>query len=105
MLYLYLLTQQERTGYDTFDSCVVAAYSREEAIKIHPFLHRFDKYCLPFEDMDYVEQMDDPEYIYKEQWKTRTWASCPENVKCQYIGFASRDILPGSVICSSFNAG
>lgn len=105
LLQLYLLTQKERTGYDTFDSCIVAAFNEEDAKKIHPFLHKFDWYCLPFEDMDYVEQMDDPEYVYKEQWKTRTWASCPENVECQYLGLAGKDIIPNSVIGSSYNAG
>ena len=105
MLYLYLLTQKERTGYDTFDSCVVAAYSREDAVKIHPFLHKFRENCLPFDDYDKFDQWDNPEYIYKEQWKTRTWASCPENVECKFIGHAARDVMPNSIVCSSYNAG
>ena len=33
---LYLLTQDEETGYDTFDSVVVAALTGEQAKKIHP---------------------------------------------------------------------
>ena len=104
MLYLYLLTQEEHKGYDTFDSCVVAAYSKDEAVKIHPFLHRFDENCLPFDNCNSLEDFDDSEYIYKEQWKTRTWASCPKNVMCRCIGIA-HDVKPNSVVCSSFNAG
>jgi hypothetical protein len=33
---LYLLSQDVVCGYDTYDSCVVAAESEDEARKIHP---------------------------------------------------------------------
>ena len=102
-LNLYLLTQDEYRDYDTFDSCVVAAYSEEEAKKIHPFLHRFDKLCLPL-DCDEWKRWDDSEYIYQVQWETEMWASTPDNVECKLIGIAAEGIEPNSVVCSSFNA-
>lgn len=104
LLKLYLLTQTENSGYDTFNSCIVAAYNEEEAKSIHPFLHKFDINCLPFDEYDNWKEFHDQEYIYKEQWKTKTWASSPENVTCRCIGIA-QDIEPNSVLCSSFNAG
>ena len=33
---LYLLTQRTNNGYDTYDSCVVAAESESDARTIHP---------------------------------------------------------------------
>lgn len=72
---LYLLTQDENTGYDTYDSCVVVANNEEEARIISP--SRFDN---------------------------RTWTSS-ENVKVLLIGKAHKDMILGKVVCASFNAG
>ena len=33
---LYLLTQEDASGYDTYDSCVVAAKNEEDAKQIVP---------------------------------------------------------------------
>lgn len=75
---LYYLWQDENNDYDTYDSCVVCAESEEEAKKIHP-------------DGD-------------GNFKRCTWASCPENVKCELIGIATDNVEKGVVI-ASFNAG
>ena len=77
---LYLLKQIETRGYDTFDSCVVAAASREDAAKLHP-----------------RENTPKPEW----HW---TWASSPANVEVMYLGEAAFGTAPG-VILASFNAG
>lgn len=74
---LYLLTQDENKGYDTFDSCVVAAESLEAATRIHP----------------------------RGDWKSDTWASSPEKVTAVFIGVAASTIQEGEVICASFHAG
>lgn len=103
-LNLYLLTQDENNGYDTFDSCVVAAYNEEDAKCIHPFLFKFEWNCLDLDAEEY-KRWDDPEYINKVQWDTKTWASSPYKVNCKLIGVADNSIDPNSVICSSYNAG
>ena len=76
---IYLLTQNENTGYDTYDSCVVCAESPEDAVTITPGYNIFGK-----------------------PWSS--WASSKDNVKCQEIGEANEGQIRG-VILSSFNAG
>lgn len=78
---LYLLSQDVNKGYDTFDSCVVAANNPEDAVTIHP------------RGKDYIVG-DDGDYA---------WCSV-EDVKCELVGTAIRGTERG-VICSSFNAG
>ena len=77
---LYLLTQDEEFGYDTFDSVVVAALNGDQAKKIHP-------------------RGDDA-------WGYRSgcWPKSPENVDAKLIGKAVEGTSAG-VILSSFNAG
>jgi hypothetical protein len=76
---LYLLSQDENSGYDTYDSCVVAAKSPAEAIHINP------SWC---------------------GWgsQSHTWAKSPDKVNCEELGTAKRGTKPGLII-SSFNAG
>jgi hypothetical protein len=74
---LYLLSQNENNGYDTFDSIVVCAESESDAVTIHP---NYD-------------------------WDNRyVWAESFESVSCEYIGEAAHHMERGVVI-SSFNAG
>ena len=80
---LYLLSQTENTGYDTYASCVVAARSIEDAVKIHP--SGFAKPLAEWND-----------------WCSG-WAYSPEKVNAEYIGEAARGTQNG-VICASFNA-
>lgn len=86
---LYLLTQRENTGYDTFDSIVVAAENEGDAVAISPY---GDIYGNPG----------------KHSWSSwdhsSSWATKPDNVTCQLIGTAAPGITSGVVI-SSFNAG
>ena len=79
MLKLYLLSQIERCGYDTFDCCIVAANSVEEACNITP------------------QWFDD--------WNSSTWASSPDNVDCEEIGLLTAKNYGKGVVISSFNAG
>ena len=90
---LYLLTQDENNGYDTYDSCVVAADSPKDAVLIHPNDEVFGS---------------DPMSKF-EGWAkgTRrsydTWCSSPEQVKVKLVGVAAEGIT--GVVCASFNAG
>ena len=82
---LYMLKNNANTGYDTYDSCVVAANSECEARVIHPDHSTFD-------DNDYNPW----EYNY-------VWAP-KEDVEVTLIG----ESLPSQekgVIITSFNAG
>ena len=77
---IYLLTQNEVTGYDTYDSVVVAAKTETDAKSIHP--------------------IGDAAWGY---W-TGCWPRNPENVDAELIGKAVKGTTSG-VILSSFNAG
>lgn len=78
---LYLLTQHECSGYDTYDSCVVVARTLEDATKIHP---------------------GGGAEAY--QWCSDCWARSPEKVNAEYLGRAAVGAVRG-VVCASFNAG
>lgn len=78
---LYKLTQSEACGYDTYDSCIVAARTIEGAVKIHP-----DTYC---------EKCGD---------QSGSWAAGPESIHAEYVGKAAPGITQG-VVLASFNAG
>jgi len=79
-LNLYLISQDEESGYDTYDSAVVCAANKDEAIKIHPGGKWSDN------KHDYI------------------WASSPSNVQAKLIGVASKSMAKG-VVLASFNAG
>lgn len=80
-LNLYLLTQHDNTGYDTFDSIVVAAESVEEARLIGP----------------------SPDYKFSGSYYA-SWARSTETVNVKLLGVANPDITKG-VVLASFNAG
>jgi hypothetical protein len=75
---IYLISQDENSGYDTHDSAVVCAKSPKDAKEINP---------------GYGEWGD----TYP------TWASSPSKVKCKKIGETNRKTQ--GVILASFNAG
>ncbi len=78
---LYLISQSENTGYDTYDSAVVAAPTSHAARRMQP-----DGRLWP-----------------PELW-CQDWATKPENVTVKLLGLARANIKQG-VICASFNAG
>jgi hypothetical protein len=95
---LYLLSQTENRGYDTFDSCVVCAPNEEQAKTTHPCGDRY-----------YVEGAgwifsDNPEYTSPlRRTSASGWAS-PQYVTAHLIGVADPSVNAGVVI-ASFNAG
>lgn len=82
---LYLISQTDVRGYDTYDSTVVAADTSSEAANIDP--GSGDK-------LSNVVGKYDPE----------TWTRDPAKVSVKELGVALAGIGPG-VICASFNAG
>lgn len=81
--YLWKITQDERTGYDTYDSAVVCATSVEEARRIHPDTVVGWK--------GYKDGLD-------------SWAT-PDKVTAKKVGVADKSIPLNTVVCASFNAG
>lgn len=77
---LYLVSQSEVRGYDTYDSMVVAAETKEIARGIYP--------------AQYSTWGD----------SSGVWATSPMNVTAELIGTATPNI-PRGVILASFNAG
>lgn len=77
---LWLISQEENCGYDTYDSAVVAAETEDAARRTLP--------------SDY------------ERWgrKYSAWASSPDNVTAELIGEAAPNVEAG-VVLASFNAG
>ena len=78
---LYLLSQDENTDCDTYDSCIVCAESEEDAKSITP--------C----DEVFVEI----------QKKYPNWAYSKTSIMCEEIGEANKNQKRG-VILASFNA-
>ena len=78
---LFLISQDENCGYDTYDSAVVCAESEEDAKKMNPSGGRATD-----EKEDYG-----------------TWTTL-KHVDVEYIGEAKEGSEP-EVVCSSFNAG
>ena len=75
---LYLLSQTENDGWDTYNSVVVAAESEEIARHINPSSGGWTEHS--------------------------GWAKTPDEVAVQLIGTAAPDIGSG-VVLASFNAG
>jgi hypothetical protein len=78
---LYLISQIEVDGYDTYDSAVVVASSTAAAQNIHP---------------------DGRSNGLGEAY---TWTKDPQKVSAKLIGAAADGLQEGAVICASFNAG
>jgi len=82
---LYLLSQDENGGYDTYDSCVVAAESEDAARLVYP--------------TQYVD-------VGVNGWTrgSNVWASTPDRVTVKFLGIAAVGVESG-VVCASFHAG
>ena len=85
---LWLISQTERTGYDTYDRAVVAAATAEDATKIHP--DGYSRY-EPSESDDWPSG-----------WAS--WVNRAATVHVEYIGEA-KDGAKAGVICASYTAG
>jgi hypothetical protein len=94
---LYLLTQTQNKGYDTYDSCVVVAASPEEAKRIHP---RGDRVW----DGRGWAYHDGRHRIAYWDACANSWVRDIEAVTVTYLGVADASLKPG-VVCASFNAG
>jgi hypothetical protein len=87
---LWVISQRENNGYDTYSDAVVAAKTEEEARRTPP--HLWDWLNVD----EYWEEAATDEY--------GTWATKPENVSVVLIGTAVKGTKAG-VILASFRAG
>lgn len=94
---LWLISQDTNSGYDTYDSAVVAAPSEEAARRISPSA--------------YYEWSDGHGgwcFVYADGTRRRDqqsgWANHLDQIAVKLLGDATLDIEQG-VICASFNAG
>jgi hypothetical protein len=96
---LYKLTQKINNGYDTFDSCIVAAKNEDEARKIHPG--------------DTARGWDETLGFYgiysggvntgkKYELCDYSWCDKPEDVEVQLMGTT---YFESGLMIASFNAG
>lgn len=83
---LYYITQNVRSGWDTYDGAVVAAKNIKDARTIHP---------SNFTDNNWWEEPQSP---------YSAWAHRLDQVEVELIGKAKRGVKRG-VVVASFNAG
>lgn len=83
---LYLLSQNDNNGYDTYDACVVCAENEEDAKIMQPKYNGF-KIFDPLNIEPYT-----------------SWAKSAESISCVEIGEANENQKRG-IILASFNAG
>ena len=91
---LWLLRQEQREGYDTYDSAIVAAETEDQARRIHPsdsYEYSEAKKCFGYKDSSWNFNDD-------------SWAKDIELITVSEIGEANPD-LPAGVVLASFNAG
>ena len=86
---LYRISQDLVSGFDTYDSAVVAATDEDAARRIHPY----NECGVEVTDLDWGKIS-----IYDD-----SWCGGPEYVMVERIGVADEKIKQ-SVICKSFNA-
>jgi hypothetical protein len=84
-LKVYLLSQAAVTEFDTFDSCVVLAFTEGGARVIHPELVNLERFVT----------------------YSNTWVAADQLhlIEVEELGLASTNQVAGTVKCASFNAG
>jgi len=91
---LYLISQNENTDYDTYDSMIVCAENKESAIFMNPsknYLWHDNAWWFQYSNGTEREENDD------------SW-TLPKNLKVKEIGIADEKLEYG-IILASFNAG
>ena len=81
---IYKLSQTINRNYDSYDSCIVCAKNKRQAKTFAPDGRHIDWHR--------------PKYF------RTTWVSDVNDITCEYIGKAHKDIKLG-VIVASFNTG
>lgn len=108
---IYLLEQNSNAGYDTFDSMVIIAEDKKEAILLS---YERAYMLISKERLEYhgtssysiKHYLDEPfkEYVAVESTSWGTWAF-EKDITIQELGYADLEIKESYVVCASFNAG
>jgi hypothetical protein len=98
---LWLISQEENNGYDTFDSAVVAAATEEAARRVVPsFGGLGNRYIWGDNGKLYLVWPDGTQRLES----FATWAQNLSAVQVKYLGEAADGTEAGTVL-ASFNAG
>lgn len=90
-LNIYLVSQDENGGYDTYDSFVCVAKSEEEARLFHPegwIMTLDEKGGLP---------------LHHNGWSLTSWAFSIDEVKVKHIGVADDSYKESQVLIASYH--
>jgi len=97
---LYLITQSQNEGYDTYDSAVVAAKSPEDAKNIHPSF-----YVTHIAGGKWMGTYAGGPSIGKEyEMNCSDWVKFSD-IDCVNVEFLGKTKKDRGVILASFNAG
>ena len=90
---IYKLSQTINNDYNTYDSCVVIAENKKEAVKVHP---------NGYQNWDTRGQKSEDNCVY-ENFDIDDWAEM-EDIKVEFIGIADESLDPEiKVVCTSYN--
>ena len=90
---IYKLSQTTNYGYNTFESCVVIAENKKEAVKVHP---------NGYQNWDTRGQKSEDNCVY-ENFDIDDWAEI-QHIKVELIGIADESLDPEiKVVCTSYN--
>lgn len=99
MTKLWLVKRTDQAWYDEWDSMIVAAETKEEAVSYHPNRYararRVDGYWKWFRE-------DPKSTLHVESCNPSGWSSL-DKLTVEYLGTTDRDIK--GVVLASFNAG
>lgn len=99
MTKLWIVSRTDQVWYDEWDSMVVAAETKEEALTYHPGMYAKAKLVEGY----WKWFRDDPaSSLHGEPCDPSGWSSM-DKLTVQYLGTTDRDIK--GVVLTSFNAG
>lgn len=94
---LWLISQSENNGYDTYDSAVVAAETEEEARHTYP--DNWDLGTKRWNGSKWLWHLEDGRVL---DYSSGSWTS-PDHVQVQFL--ADGYDGPAGTVLGSFNAG
>ena len=90
---IYKLSQTTNYGYNTFESCVVIAENKKEAVKVHP---------NGYQNWDTRGQKSEDNCVY-ENFDIDDWAEI-QHINVELIGIADKSLdTEIKVVCTSYN--
>ena len=94
---IYILTQSENRGYDTYDSMVISAKNKEDA----KFLSFIQCYAL----REYEFCMDESSQVWRNYTLDDSYSAFRSWSKNPDIELIGNSLVDEGIICASFNAG